>query len=410
MLRWSIVFALLILGSFAETKFYRLTWEKDPATTITVGFKQSEDKGATVYYDTVDHGENAEAYKFKKDSSKSTEHRGTVSQFAYLTDLKPDTKYYFVVKDADSISKRFYFITAPNRPKKFRFIAGGDSRSSSKNRRKSNILVPTLRPLFVLFNGDFTGSGSSKQWTQWLTDWELTYSEDGRLYPVIPVRGNHDKKGGVAAVWGLEDTKEYYSISFAANTLLVYNLNTEISTGGDQVKWFKEDLEKNAAKARYIVAGYHKPIRPHVAGKREGVGQYKDWTPLFYEYKFDLLTEADAHCVKRTARVKPSSEPGNDEGFVTAEDGFFMTGEGCWGAPLRKAEDVKSWTLGADKFNSFDVIDVYADRMDLRTVNSDESKDVEAITEKDGVFALPKGMIFWQPKSGEVLKIKVRKK
>lgn len=400
----------LALAGFSETQFYRLVWEKDPSTTVTVGCFQPEMKQAVVHYDTVDHGQDVDKYRFKKASTKKTEYKGTHSQFAYLTDLKPDTKYYFVIKDDNSVSKRFYFLTAPNKPKEFRFIAGGDSRSSSKNRQKSNVLVPKIRPLFVLFGGDFTGSGTAKQWTSWLKDWQLTHSSDGRMYPIIPVRGNHDKKGGVASIFGLQDTKEYYSISFAQNSLRVYNLNTEIDMGGQQQAWLKADLEKNAAKSRFLIASYHKPIRPHVRGKREGAGQYKYWAQLFYDYKFDILVEADSHCVKRTAAVKPSTAEGNDEGFVKADDGYVMIGEGCWGAPLRRPDDLKSWTLDAGRFNSFDIIDLRKDRLEIRTVNSDLSKSVVEKKETDPTFSIPEGLKLWEAKSGLVLTVPARQK
>ena len=410
MAKFFAVFFILSCTAFTETFFHRLVWEKDPATTVTLGYLQKEGLQGTMYYDTVDHGQNVEAYRFKKAATKKTKFRGTDSQFVYLRDLKPDTRYYFVVKDGESISRRFYFWTAPNTKKEFRFIAGGDSRTHSKNRRKSNVLVPKIRPLFVLFTGDFTGASTVKQWRAWLTDWQLTHSDDGRMYPIVPIRGNHDKKGAVAAVFGLENPQEYYSLSFAGQSLALYCLNTEIDMGGQQRVWLLNAVKAEAKQHRYVLAAYHKPIRPHVRGKREGQAQYQYWAQLFYDYKFDLLIEGDSHCVKRTAAVKPSLEEGHDEGFVLAKEGYHKIGEGCWGAPLRNANDQKSWTLDAGRFNSFDIVDVRKDRLEIKTVNSDESSPLFSLKEGDALFSLPAGLHLWQAKSGETLKIPARQK
>ncbi|HAP63004.1 MAG TPA: metallophosphoesterase, partial [Cytophagales bacterium] len=58
------------------------------------------------------------------------------------------------------------------------------------------------------------------------------------------------------------------------------------------------------------------PMRPHVGSKSEGNNQYNNWANLFYNYGVKLGVECDAHTVKSTWPIRPSTGSGSDEGFV----------------------------------------------------------------------------------------------
>ena len=78
--------------------------------------------------------------------------------YAEIKELESDQNYYFVVKDEFGVSERFYFRTAPDTPKAFTFIAGGDTKSFEDSYlagQASTKMVSKLGPLFVMFNGDF---------------------------------------------------------------------------------------------------------------------------------------------------------------------------------------------------------------------------------------------------------------
>ena len=81
-------------------------------------------------------------------------------------------------------------------------------------------------------------------------------------------------------------------------------------------------------------------MRPHYASKSEGDDEYLNWAQLFYDHAVDLVIECDSHIVKRTHPVRPSTATGSDEGFIQDDvAGTVYIGEGCWGAPLRSADD-----------------------------------------------------------------------
>ena len=95
-------------------------------------------------------------------------------------------------------NERFYFKTAPDKPKAFTFVIGGDTKSFEESYQAglaSNKMVAKLSPLFVIFNGDFnSGNGTyPERWHQWLRDWDtLTTTPQGRKIPIVPIHGNHE--------------------------------------------------------------------------------------------------------------------------------------------------------------------------------------------------------------------------
>ena len=155
----SILFAFFIIGcsvpkEFAASNKYRLIWNDDPTSTMTVAWDQLEGKSVKVLFDTVDYGRKYWKYRAQQKPSVIENIYEMDNNFTKLENLIADTKYYFVLKDEAGVSKRYWFKTAPDKPKAFTYIAGGDTKSQGtplKAGRASNRLVAKLRPLFILF-------------------------------------------------------------------------------------------------------------------------------------------------------------------------------------------------------------------------------------------------------------------
>jgi len=265
---------LLALISEATTDKYRIMWHDDPTTTMVIGWNQVSGSNPVVHYGTTDEGTNASAYDSAKapDSTIPMSTSGVLTNtFARLSGLEPNTAYYFVIKDSEGTSQRFWFKTAPDvNTERLSFIAGGDSRNHRQARVNANKLVAKLRPHAVLFGGDYTEFSTLSEWVNWLDDWQYT-----TYYFDAP---NDDV---------------YYALTFGGNLIRTYTLNTEITISGDQTDWLANDL---AASNDIIwrTAQYHKGMRPHVSWKSEGTSQYNSWAPLFEQYAYrknDL-----AHC------------------------------------------------------------------------------------------------------------------
>lgn len=248
------VIAVLLLGSGCKKEYtpasldkIRLAWNDNPATKITIGWDQLSGDNPIVYYGTNDRGEKWNRYEQSKKPTREISHHNMNTKFCELSGLLPDKAYYFVIKDSEGVSERFWFKTAPDKPVPFTCIMGGDTKSEEpalSAGRSSKKMVAKLRPLFVVFCGDFTSDDATDpdHWALWLTDWfELTRTSDGRLFPIVPVQGNHESgEPGILnsifnAPYQYENPENiYYSLSFGGNFFHMIILNSEIEEGGDQ--------------------------------------------------------------------------------------------------------------------------------------------------------------------------------
>jgi len=415
---FSLISCTQVPEEYAASDKYRLVWNDDPTSTMTIIWDQLEGDEATVYYGKEDYGRQYWKYPHIQSPTRKLLNYYQMNTFyTELQNLEPDQTYYFVIRDSVGVSKRYYFHTAPDQPKAFTFVAGGDTKSNDKPLlagQASNKMAAKLRPLFVVFAGDFTsGDGTNPdRWHQWLTDWDvLTTTQDGRKIPLVPVHGNHENgnKSLLNKIFnspfqGTDSTNIYYSLSFGGTFFHITVLNSEIEEGGEQREWLETDL-KSHKDFTFKVAGYHKPFRPHTQRKSENDHQTEQWAGLFYQYGLDLSIDGDAHLHKITYPLKPSDEAGSEQDFIRDDEkGTMFIGEGSWGAHPRANDDDKSWTLQSGSFNQikwihvkpetanqsasmeiFTVITSQYDEEDNQTFFVDE---VENLAE-DKVFGIP---------------------
>ncbi|WP_405570963.1 fibronectin type III domain-containing protein [Winogradskyella sp. Asnod2-B02-A] len=401
-----LILLMSISIGFANNDKYRIMIMDDPSTTITIGWNQTSGTSPIVYYDTIDHGTDHTLYTNTKSVDRTESFKGMDNRFVRLSGLTPNTNYYFVINDSDGTSQRFWFRTAPNDLSRLSFIAGGDSRNNSTPRQAANLLVSKLKPHGIFFAGDMTDTNGSTEWQEWFDDWQLTIASDGRMFPIIPARGNHETDS--ETIYKLFDTPNadsYYSVTFGNDLIKAYTLNSEISVLGDQKTWLENDLSTASPNLKWKMAQYHKPMRPHVSWKAENNNQYDAWAQLFYDEGVRLVVDCDSHTAKTTWPVKPSAYAGNDEGFVIEQtNGTVYTGEGCWGAPLRAANDVKTWTRNSGSFNQFKLVFVDALKIELRTIDVSNASSVGSVSNTDP-FTLPANLNVFSPSTGAVVTI-----
>lgn len=393
----------LSLAQAVSTRF-RCMWRDDPATSMVIGWDQVSGSNPVLYFDITDHGQKADLYKNSRRPDLVMAARGMNNHFVRLSGLQPNTVYYFVIRDSDGPSRRMSFKTAPNQPtERLSIIAGGDSRNNREARRSANQLVAKLRPHFVLFNGDMTGDDSAGEWRKWLDDWQSTIGSDGRLFPIIVARGNHEASNrSLLEIFDVSNPGLVYELSFGGNLLRVYSLNSMIPAGGEQRDWLENDLQKSR-HFLWRFAQYHHAMRPHTSSKPEKDELVLHWAPLFYKYKVQLVSESDSHVVKWTYPIRPSGEPGSSEGFIRDDlNGTVYIGEGCWGAPLRQSNDDKPWTRASGSFNQFSWIFVDQDKVEVRVVLTDVSENVGEVNDKN-LFEPPIGLSLWNPPTGDVV-------
>lgn len=245
----------------AATDYFRLSWRADPSTTMVVGWRQNGGSSPVVHYGTTDYGTNYGSYPLTATPARITSAKGMTHSFARLAGLAPDKAYYFVVRDSSGTSARMWFRTAPATAKDLTFVAGGDSRNNRTPRQRANLMVSKLRPLFVLFGGDYTDGNSNTEWSEWFTDWQQTKSSDGRMYPIVAARGNHDDNTSLVDMFDIPSSNIYYALNIGGSFMRLYMLNTEITVGGTQDSWLTGDLTSNTS-AKWKIAQYHRPMFP----------------------------------------------------------------------------------------------------------------------------------------------------
>ncbi len=396
---------LSVTSAFATTDKFRLIWNRAPESSITVAWCQTDGSDAKVHYREI----GSTGLWMSHGVDRETSHLKLESRFARLENLQPDTSYEFVIKDSNSESPRFTFLTAPAGEANFSFVAGGDSRNHRDARQRANRTVSRLRPLFVCFGGDMINRPTPDEWANWLDDWQLTTGEDGHMVPILAARGNHESANDIHSYFDTPNPDDYYAVDFGGGFLRVYTLNSNIVRAGSQGRWLADDLAANV-EARWKVAHYHHPFRPHQSGKAEQHAQYNAWAQLFFENGMDLAIECDSHVVKRTWPLRPSNEPGSDQGFIRDDaHGTTFIGEGCWGAPLRANDDDKKWTRASGSFNQVDWICVTPNMLTARTVKVD-GIDSASTVDPEEPFKLPEGMEIWEPEGGAVVMLTPRGK
>ena len=384
----------------------RASWRSDPATTMVIGWDQTSGGRPVFYYGDKDHGQNWEAYEFLTPPSWANRDKNMNNVFVRLEDLKPNTVYYFIIKDSEGISKRYSFKTAPDDPSvRLSIIAGSDSRNHRMARVDANRLVGKLRPTCVVFGGDMTAGDTGEEWTEWMDDWQLTFGSDGRVFPIIAARGNHESSNDVLVnLFDVPNPAAFYSLTLGGDLLRIYTLNTQIPGGGSQRDWLNRDLQANQ-DITWRMAQYHQAIRPHTAAKKERSELILQWATLFHKYKVKLVMESDAHVVKTTWPIRPGVGTHSAEGFVRDDEhGTIYMGEGGWGAPLRAADDPKPWTRSYGRFNQFKWIFVDEGKIEVRTIKTEGSNRVAEVTDNN-IFEIPYGLVIWSPKEGDVVRI-----
>lgn len=411
---------------FAGTKFYRASYRDDPATTITIGWcDDGTSNNATVYYGTQDFGTDWASYPLNNGVDRTVNHRGQTNRFARLTGLTPNTIYYFVIKDDNSVSPRMSFKTLPDDPNiPVMFINGGDTRTGAAGfefethlcvprRRAGFDLVAKIRPDFVSFSGDFIFAenflvGANNLWADLWEDMQRMIGPEetkGRIPALVPVYGNHEENMDLYNLFDIPNSSNYYA--FSVNRLFrFYCLNSDLDCDPTQVNWFHNDLQNytdNEHEPYWKFIQYHIPLAPH--------GQYSVlpsmiacWAELFAPYNVRLSMDGHAHTMKITHPIVPSSAAGSDAGYIQDdENGTVYIGEGTWGAPLRNLyvntpEGMAyKWTKDQGKFAGFHIVTTYKQKYEVRAVKFDDTNvaSVTQVAEHAPPGTLPQNLHYW---------------
>lgn len=321
---------------------WRVIWTEAPERNATLSWSTARSgERHVVYYDTIPRYGKVSAYRYKTEAYRSGRYSdfnrwaaGAEEAFYHhvrLSDLKPAQVYYFIMTSDDQRSPELHFYTAPDTDGHFSIMMGGDSRSGFSDRKKINIMIAERAEknkgiLAFAHAGDYVNDGESwEDWKKWLEHLELTVSESGRILPVIPARGNHDRGPLYDEIFDNPGREAMnYFVTMIGRSFMLITLNSEISTGGLQKRWLEKQLRLKSSENRWLVVQYHRPLFPAV--KSPGAAK-PHWVPLFEKYGVDMAYESDGHVIKRTLPIR------NNRFDPT---GVVYTGEGGLGVKQRK--------------------------------------------------------------------------
>jgi len=323
-----------------------LTWQRDPATTMTVQWISKKDSSQdSIQYQRVE-----------KDKWKNTEgtHKDMPQNEPYyvhyveLTDLRPDSTYRFHLPDSDH---EYRFRTMPEQlTESLTFLAGGDTNQcGTEVFEETNRQAAKQEPAFVLFGGDLAYASpterleneDAQRWLDWIASYSRTMiTPSGNLIPLLVTIGNHDIKGNnlgtphdapfFFTLFAMPNYPGYNVLRFGSYlSIFLLDTNHANPIKGKQTKWLSHELAKDSARntlhrfAIYHVAAYPS-VRRYSHGSAPSIRYY--WVPLFEKHHLNVAFENNDHAYKRTYPLL------ND---VVHPQGIVYIGDGSWGTTPR---------------------------------------------------------------------------
>ena len=373
-----------------------LTWQRDPATTMTIDWHttpETRPKPPGILY-----REKGSAGPWKKQP-------GTMHPFPFtsrtvnrveLTGLEPGSTYEFRIGPPASErypfpqSRVYSFRTMPSElDRPLRIAVGGDT-GSDDNFRKLAALSRSHDLDFVVIGGDLVyadggdrdwrtsagefrfageeflfqdGNETKRRWISWFDIlMEQFVTDEGRVIPFLPGIGNHEVWTGFVAnheqyvqndVWRERLAPLYYNLfafpgqpgynvldfgSYLSFILLDSGHTNPVY--GEQKQWLQRVLTERSS-VPHIFPIYHvaawPTVRPYDGYIQTAIRDH--WVPLFERHNVYIAFENHDHTYKRTFPIK--NEQVHPGGVVYLGDGAFGRG----GRGHRMHETEETWYL-----------------------------------------------------------------
>ena len=339
---------------------------------------------------------------------------------ANMTDLMPNTRYYYRVGSDEGWSTERSFVSGLDTEfESFNFVAYGDTRSGASDRQKVlnaiNWEVDNNDVRFVLHDGDIVDDANSiGEWNDWFGDSETVASK----VPVMAIEGNHDDLGGICAVQfynphngpvqgdaGYEDTD--YSYWFTYGNVLVINLGWEFNYAdidSEDYDWLRSvfdmaDIMKASGYIHWTVMQWHSPPYNSGLDHKEDMEKRNIICPLIEERGVDAVFNGHEHIYERSYQVtSPEGNIVNAQSTITQDVNddipgtiyFVAGGGGAPRVPLICVMSQKPYSADYACINSYALLEVTksATQTTLRISGKGDDHD----TFDDGVLLIKTGL------------------
>lgn len=364
--RWWLVgfgLALAVLGPVraqpSDTVGVYLTWQADPATTMTVNWVDLYEEGPTNVWYRV----RGDSEWLRATGARHQVHPSVLRvRRVHLTALKPDTEYEFVLsgKSPDERWRRSWFRTMPTELRRpLRFVTGGDMMHERRWLDDMNARAGALDPDFAVLGGDlaYANGVAASRWIDWIQSWHReARGLGGRLIPMVVVIGNHEVRGFYNGripddapyfygLFALPAQRSYHALDFGNYlSFVVLDTGHTQEIGGTQTIWLRDALAARQGQ-RFLFPVYHYPAYGSLKRTGEALPSESgvapeiraNWVPLFEEFGVTAVFENDHHAYKRTY---PLRKDARDDG-----NGIVYLGDGAWGVGTRPMSGTPIWYI-----------------------------------------------------------------
>ncbi|MBT3218823.1 MAG: metallophosphoesterase family protein [Proteobacteria bacterium] len=366
-----------LMGDAPEPRHIMLSWQSEPATSITVTWQTADTSESSITTSTQLqlslHSDLSDMLVINGEEGNYGPKIGSAHYLPYSDQyqtihvaeacgLETDTKYFYRVGGTDLVGQEswsdiYHFRTAPSpsialEDQSYRFVVLGDSRSDPDTWGDVINAAALEDPAFIVHVGDFVSYGLIQSyWDEWFDEAEgvLPY------HPFLAVHGNHEGNAlNYYAQFALPENEQWYTLDFASLRLVVLNDTTSGVFGkGNSSIWTQETYLGHAmseSDALWKFATHHRPV--YSAGNHGGSSINLDsFAPKYDTFWASLVFSGHDHNYERTAPIFDDAKVDNPLEGTT----YVVTGGA--GAPLR-AVGSDWWTAHSESIYHYVLVQI----------------------------------------------------
>ena len=255
-----------------------------------------------------------------------------------LTDLKPETQYFYEVQYQDENGKFLpgpaaTFQTASRTETPYAFAIISDTQGNPKVSGKIAEMAWAQRPNFLVHPGDLVSTGTDdSHWTQhFFASMKPLISR----VPFYPVLGNHEMNArNYYDYMKLPAPEYFYEFQYGNAHFFMLDSNKKLDSESEQYQWLDQALSKSTAQWKFAV--HHHP--PYSSDENDygnlwktnrstrGDLRARQLTQLYDKHNVDIVFNGHIHSYERTWPIYEGKVTRPDRGTV-----YMITGGGGGG-------------------------------------------------------------------------------
>ncbi len=270
----------------------------------------------------VSYGDSPNRLSFTTtDDTRTTEH------VLKLSNLSPNTKYYYAVGTSLQTlaggDESYAFVTTPMAAKPTRIWVLGDAGTATDDQRRvrdayAKFTGTRHTDLWLMLGDNAYVEGKDEEYQRAVFDLYPTFLRQSVLWPTI---GNHDTAGSIsppedlpyyqmftlprnAEAGGLASgTEDYYSFEYGnIHFVCLDSMTSEVHPNSPMLKWLTSDLAANTKQ--WLIAYWHHP--PYTKGSHDSdaesveIAMREHALPILESYGVDLVLTGHSHSYERS--------------------------------------------------------------------------------------------------------------